>query len=237
MGSLKILPVILSRIGSTRLPAKSLLLIRPKITILENLVLQLNLIENLDKPVLATSDYDEDNVLASYADQLDLKVIRGPHDNVIKRLYMAAISEGADYVLRVNSDSIIIDQDLINSAIIKLRDCDGDYDYITNLKPRTYPYGISLQIISRRLLQLCLNQDLSNDEKEHITPAIDKYVDSARRYNITLSLAVNYSNKKIVVDTLDDYVRMFELFSCRDVAKLDYRWYVDPYLLKYLDCE
>jgi spore coat polysaccharide biosynthesis protein SpsF (cytidylyltransferase family) len=232
MNNLKILPVILSRLGSGRLPAKSLLLIRPKTSILENIILQLNILENVERPVLATSNYKEDDVLDYYANQLGIKVLRGSHDNVIGRLHMAAIKEGADYVLRVNSDSIIVDRELIDIGISKLHR--NNYDYVTNLRPRSYPYGISLQIISTELLSLCIKSKLDNKEKEHITPAIDKYINPSRLYNISSPLSFDYSNKRLVVDTVDDYVRMFRLFFNKNIAKPEYSWQRDSSLLEYL---
>ncbi len=227
----KVLPVILSRLGSSRLPAKSLLNIRPGVTVLENLVYQLEMIECMKKPLLATSDHKSDVILEKFSKHINLDCFRGSMDNVISRLYEASLSANADYVLRINSDSVIIDSELINRGINEADK--SEYDYITNLNPRSYPYGISLQIINVKFLELCLSKNLSSAEKEHITPAIERLVDKDRVLNIESPIGIDYSKKRLVIDTLDDYINMYNLVSESDIGKKKCVWYKDQEILNY----
>ena len=54
------------------------------------------------------------------------------------------------------------------------------------------------------------------------------------KVNISSPLSFDYSNKRLVVDTVDDYVRMFRLFFNKNIAKPEYSWQRDSSLLEYL---
>ena len=142
-----------------------------------------------------------------------LLVYRGSTNNVFKRILQAGISQNAEYVMRVNCDSPFIDESLVITAIDAYRIYSPDI--ITNLMPRTYPYGITIQILKvSTMLDLINNCPPSPEESEHITPYIEKNKKQVQIFNIFNKKPI-FTNKRFVVDTIEDYVKLYmELELC-----------------------
>ena len=62
------------------------------------------------------------------------------------RLYETANMNKAKYFVRINGDSPLIDPKLIDKAI-KISKKKKGYDIITNVFPRTFPKGQSVEVI------------------------------------------------------------------------------------------
>ncbi len=232
---LRIVPILLARLSSSRLPAKCLLEMRPGISILNFIVLQLQGIPQLEKPILATSTSVDDDLLEEFARALGLQVYRGSLENVFERFCMAAKIFEADFALRVNCDSPIIDKGLIKEGInVIISDQNNTLKYITNLCPRSYPYGISLQLIKTEFLEKCLAKTLTLDEMEHITPAIDGRLSQDYIYNITCPFQENFREKHLAVDTLEDYKRISMISSRVNFFDKDFIWWKSDIILSFL---
>ena len=90
------------------------------------------------------------------------------------------------YLVRINGDSPCIDPKLIDKAIniFKKKKC----DIVTNVLSRTYPKGISIEVIKSKLLLDINTQNLENFDREHVTSFFYK---NKKSFNI-----VNFKNKK-----------------------------------------
>ncbi len=231
----KIVPILLASLNSSRLPAKCLLEIRPGISMLSYIALQLHDIPFIEKPILATSKLGDDDILEEFARALGLQVYRGSLENVFERFYMAAKISEADFVLRVNCDSPIIDKGLIKEGVNTIiNDQNNSLKYITNLRPRSYPYGISLQLIKTEFLEKCHSKTLTLDEMEHITPAIDGRLSQDFIYNITCPLKENFHKKHLTIDTLEDYKRISMISSRANILDKDFVWWKNDTILSFL---
>jgi len=234
----RIVPILLARLSSSRLPAKCLLEMRPGISILNFIVLQLQGIQQLEKGILATSTSADDDFLEIFSHSLGLEIFRGSLENVFERFCMAAKFSKADFALRVNCDSPIIDKVLIKEGIAAIQDdTDNILKYITNLRPRSYPYGISLQLIKTEFLEKCLAETLTQDEKEHITPAIDARLSRESFINITCPLNEDFHSKHLAVDTFPDFQRITMLSSQVNILDKDFVWWKDSKVLSFLRSE
>lgn len=224
-----IIPVLLARLDSTRLPCKSLLVLPTGETIIDFILSQLDSLKGLNKlnsPILATTNREIDDPLAKFAEKRGLLVYRGSTDNVLERILQAGISQKSEYVMRVNCDSPFIDDNLVAKAITA---CQIDApDVITNLMPRSYPYGITIQILKiKTFIDLIQKYKPSKDEAEHITPYIEKYQDRVKIHKIINCEQISYS-KRFVVDTIDDYRTLYmdlEPYSCLEKNRSKIKWY------------
>jgi spore coat polysaccharide biosynthesis protein SpsF len=159
--------VILARMDSARLPGKALLRLAGR-PLIEHVFKRLQLCKAFDEIVLATTSRSVDADLVGLFEELGGLVYLGAKDethNVAKRFVSAAKWVGAEYALRANGDSPFPDPALIGASMIHLRE---QPDLVTNLIDRSYPYGISVEIVNVARLEKELPH-LSELAREHVT--------------------------------------------------------------------
>ena len=103
----KTVAVIQARIGSTRLPCKMLLSLHGR-PLVEWVVRRAGRARRLDGLIVAIPDTRDNDVLAAALARLAVAVYRGPEDDVLKRIVLAARSTGATDVVRVCADNPLI---------------------------------------------------------------------------------------------------------------------------------
>ena len=79
-----------------------------------------------------------------------IKFYRGPLNNVAKRFY-EILKKDVRSFLRICGDSPLIDYKLIDKAITKFNW--KKHDLLTNIFPRSYPKGQSIEIINSRYIK------------------------------------------------------------------------------------
>lgn len=179
MGRPVIAAIILARLDSRRFPGKALQKLGDK-AVIEHVLRRLQACQAFDHIVLATTGRACDDPLALHFAELGGTVYRAPDDefaNVAKRFVSAAAAVGADYALRANGDSPFLDCWLIGQGIDKLTE---QPDLVTNLLPRSYPYGISVELV--RIATLAAELPALDDAaQEHVTACFYQQPD---RFNI-----------------------------------------------------
>jgi len=170
--------VVLARLDSARFPGKALIPLGG-IPLIEWVYRRVRRALPLSPVVLATTGREIDNPLASAFASLGGAVYRGLPDetlNVAKRFVSAAASFDSTYALRINGDSPFASAELIEASLPLL---DVGADLVTNILPRSYPYGISLEAV--RLEALAAHVPLlSPDEAEHVTAVFYRHPDKFR---------------------------------------------------------
>jgi spore coat polysaccharide biosynthesis protein SpsF len=167
--------VILARLDSSRLPGKALLPLAG-MPIIEHVLRRMERCGVFDSIVLATTGRSVDLPLAEFFASAGGLVYRGADDevnNVAKRFVSAAKSVGAEFALRVNGDSPFPDPGLIRQGVNLLN---SSTDLVTNLVDRTYPYGVSAELVRVACLEEQL-PSLSEKEKEHVTACFYGHLD------------------------------------------------------------
>lgn len=181
-----------------------------KYTLLQHVVTRLI---PLDRPiVVATSERVVDDQIASHSQDLGVSVYRGSTGDVAKRSVQAAESLGGDWFVRSNADSPFPDPDLILSAGRHQR---PDVDLVTNIPGRTFPYGVSVEVVRVARLREQLDS-LTASEREHVTSVF--YRDSAlyrvaritsrrpelKAARLTVDTEADLKEIRRLVDSLDD---------------------------------
>lgn len=135
---------------------------------------------------VAISNLKKDDKLASYCKKKKYNYYRGELNNVLGRYCSLIKKKKISYLVRINGDSPCIDPKLIDKAIniFKKKKC----DIVTNVLSRTYPRGISVEVIKSKLLLDINTQNLENFDREHVTSFFYK---NKKSFNI-----VNFKNKK-----------------------------------------
>ena len=147
MSGPRTLAVIQARVGSTRFPRKVLADLCGK-PMLEHVITRAALAETLDAVVVATTVEAADDAVADLAAACGALVTRGSVSDVLSRYLLAAEEHGADVVVRVTSDSPLVDPELID-RLVRLR-ASAEADYASNELPPTYPQGYDARGAHRR---------------------------------------------------------------------------------------
>ena len=136
--------------------------------------------------VVATSKNKSDDKLVEYLKKIKVQYYRGNLSNVAQRIVDTAEYKKKLYFLRINGDSPLIDPDIIDKAISIFKK-NKSYDLISNVFPRTFPKGQSVEIISTQVLKKNLKY-MNKIEKEHVTQYFYK--------NSDVFSIKNFANKK-----------------------------------------
>ena len=193
--------VVQARTSSARLPGKVLMPLAGK-PLLQHLVSRMQL---TGLPiVLATSREAADDAVEALARKLGVRCHRGPLDDVAARLHGAASEAGFEGFVRANGDSPLLDPALVRQA----RELHGNAgcDLVTNVFPRSFPKGMSVEIVGLAAMQRVLASTRDAQDREHVTRYIYAHPDEFRIRNFTA--ARPRAGLQLSIDTREDFERI-----------------------------
>ena len=205
---MKSLIIVQARMTSTRLPGKVMLPLAGE-PMLSRLVERLARVQRTDGIVIATTTNDTDDTIASLCTTLGVPCYRGSELDVLSRYAQAARLQGAETVVRITSDCPLIDPVLIDQVIATF--ADGDADYVSNMLPPTWPYGMAVEVFFANALYQADAEATLPAEREHVTPFIYRQPERYRLLNV--ASPVNLSHHRWTVDTPEDYQVVRQLFE------------------------
>lgn len=191
-------------------------------TILSAVVSRCRKIKELDANiVVATTDRPVDDPIVQHCRQHDISVFRGDPRDVAGRALACAEEHAFSHFFRVNADSPLLDATLLSQACHRV-EC-SDYDIITNLHPRSFPYGVSIELVRTAMLRTACAEMRLDAHKENVTQFIYQHMHRYRFVNI-LRQGENWSTIRLTVDTQEDFklfTRMVEM-SGKPLDSLSY---------------
>jgi spore coat polysaccharide biosynthesis protein SpsF (cytidylyltransferase family) len=203
--SQKIIAIIVARLDSKRLPEKALKEVNG-FPLIYYVISRAKRISGIDTVVLATSNRSLDDPLANYANSQDISLYRGSCDDLALRMLCCAKEFKADYFIRLNGDSPFLDPGVIAEGIAF---CTTEqFDLITNLVGRTFPYGVAVEIVRTAAFEKAYKNMTRSEEHENVTIYLYEHSMDFRIKSIT-SKRSELSLARMVVDTRED----FELFE------------------------
>ena len=109
--------------------------------------------KKISKIVVATSSNKDEKKLIDYLKKNKIKVFEGDLNNVALRLYKTARLYKKNFFIRISGDSPLIDYKIIERALAIFKNSKKKYDLVTNVFPRTFPQGQSVEIIKTSLIK------------------------------------------------------------------------------------
>jgi spore coat polysaccharide biosynthesis protein SpsF (cytidylyltransferase family) len=197
---------VTARTSSSRLPNKVLHLLHGR-PMLAYTVERLQAVAPIDEIVVATSTDRSDDSVADCAAGWGVFCWRGSLDDVLDRIREAAAAREAEAVIRISGDSPLIDPALVLRAIELFRV--GGAELVTNVFPRSFPKGQSVEVLSRRALERLAAEAMVPADREHVTTyayahperfAIRNF--ASTRPRPSLQLSVDTESDLARVDTL-----------------------------------
>lgn len=202
--------------GSTRLPGK-VLARAGGATVLDLLLERLLRCDAVDGIVVATSREPADDAIAAWCARRGAACHRGPLLDVAARLLDAARGADADALVRVCADSPLLDPALVDRAARLYRA--GAADLVTNVRPRRFPRGQSVEVVACALLAQALPA-MDAREREHVTPLLYRSVRPERLRRIEHPF--DQSGVRLVVDTPEDLDALRRLLRRMDRPQWQY---------------
>lgn len=143
----KVVLILQARMGSTRLPGKSMMDLAGA-PLLARILERVKRARKPDAVVMATTERPEDDVLVALAEAMDVPVFRGSQNDLLDRYYQAAKAFGADIVLRLPADNATPEPGEID-RIVDFH-LSKDFVFSTNLAQALgsgYPDGIGAEAV------------------------------------------------------------------------------------------
>jgi spore coat polysaccharide biosynthesis protein SpsF len=208
--------IVQARSGSTRLPGKVLQEVAGK-PLLAYLLERLAVCESVDEVCVATSVDDADDAVAALAARLGFACARGPHEDVAARFVATLDARGYDAVVRLCADSPLLDPALVDRAVSLF--AEGGADLVTNVHPRTFPKGESVEVFSAEKLREAYPRMCAED-REHVTRHFYRHADSYRIRSFASD--TDLSDVRLCVDTAEDMARVEAVVALMDRPQATY---------------
>jgi spore coat polysaccharide biosynthesis protein SpsF (cytidylyltransferase family) len=160
----RVVGVIVARMGSTRLPGKSLMPLAGR-AVLGHMIDIARAVDGLDEVCIATSDLAVDHPIAAFAAAERTRCIRGDADRVLDRLHLAVQQTAADIVVYIGGDCPLLDPAVLSAALADF--AATPCDYLNNYGPPTFPEGLDVNIVSRAALDRAYSEALAPSQRVH----------------------------------------------------------------------
>lgn len=174
--------IVQARMGSTRLPGKVMLPVDESNPVILYVIKQLQQSKLCNQIIIATTIQSEDEKIVEFAEKKSIAYFRGSIEDCLDRYYQCAKKFGLSTIIRITCDNPLIDPMLVDDAIELFRS--GNYDYVTNCKPRTFPQGTEVEIFSFEALEKAWKNAKKLSEREHVTPYFYNNPDKFSIFNI-----------------------------------------------------
>lgn len=193
--------VVQARMSSSRFPGKVLAPLRGQ-PLIAHVLRRLVEVPQARALILVTSEDRSDDPLAAYArNDLGVSVFRGDLNNVVARFQGCLRKFPCEWFVRISGDSPLIDPRLVSAMWGQMPD--SDCDILTNVAPRTFPPGQSVEIVRTSALLALDATALDRDEQEHVTLHFYRNPERFRILNVR-SVDPSIASKRFVVDSVED---------------------------------
>ena len=196
--------IVQARMGSSRLPNKSMLYLHGY-PIIHWIFHRVKKTKKINKIVFALPDNHIDDILHKYLEDLGANVHRGSENDLITRFLETAKKHNMKNIVRICADNPLISASEIDRLIEYYFKNETDYCYNHMPINNQYPDGLGAEIFSYDLLQEIDDCAKESKYREHVTNFI---WDNKKKYKIsTFDPPINLCDPKLKLDlnTYEEY--------------------------------
>lgn len=195
--------VVFARADSRRLPGKVLRDVAGR-PLLGRVLDRLRHVPGTPPVIVATSDRPVDDAVAAFAGGEGVAVFRGAGDDVLGRARACAAAHGLDPLVRISGDSPFLPGALVGRVLALFGDARPDV--ATNVFPRGFPPGASVEALSVAVLGRLDAEVRDAADREHVTTFVYRHPD---RFTITNLGAADpsWASVRLTVDTEEEWRR------------------------------
>lgn len=201
----KLVAVVQSRMGSTRLPGKVMKEIcgKPMLLLMLERLSQAKLIDEI---VVATTTNPNDDVIFELAKKNGYSVFRGDEFDCLDRHYRVAIEYDAAYVAKITPDCPLIDPQIVDAVLRYFLEHKDIYDYVSNAHPPSWPDGLDFEVFHVAALEKAHNEATDPCHREHTTTYIWSNPKKFRLGNVLMPEGRNlFMSHRWTVDYPEDF--------------------------------
>jgi spore coat polysaccharide biosynthesis protein SpsF len=196
--------VVQARMGSSRLPGKSMMLIGKK-PMLDYLIDTLLTVFDRNDIYIATSSNKENDLIREYAEHKNISCYSGDEDNVASRYYQILKSQPEKKTLyRICGDSPYYDTEILGKGEKIMSDI--NIEFASSMPNKGYPMGCNLEVIKTDLF---LQSYLKFNKKIHFEHVMPYFYENIGLFNNSLieceEEGYSYEKYKFSVDTSEDF--------------------------------
>ena len=162
--------IVQARSTSSRFNRKIFKKIYKNYSVLEFLLKRLSSLGKKYKLIIGTTKKDQKKI-SNISKKYNFIVDIGSERNVLSRFYKIAKKNKLEIVVRVNSDSPLLFDQLIEKYLIQFIK-NKKIDYMTNILKPSFPYGLAVEIFKFNVLKKAFLNAKNKQQKEHVTPYI-----------------------------------------------------------------
>ncbi len=226
----KIVVVVQARMSSSRLPGKVLLPLLGQ-PLLVRMLERLQMSRHAFTTVVATSTDPSDDPIEALCVAENQPCYRGSLTDVLDRHAQVGEQWNADVIVKIPSDCPLIDPRAIDRVFDFWLAHPGEFDFVSNLHPATWPDGHDVEMMTHEALRRANAEATRPLEREHTTPYFWENPDRFRLANVTWETGLDYSmSHRFTIDYPEDYQfisRVYDElytqrpdFSCADILAL-----------------
>jgi spore coat polysaccharide biosynthesis protein SpsF len=209
--------VVQARTSSQRLPNKVLLEVQGK-PLLEYTLDRLARARSIARVIVATSSRKEDDRVAELCERRGVHIHRGSLDDVLGRLIEALCVEGGTALVRISGDSPLIDPKIVDRVVDRFRS--ENCDLATNVFPRSYPKGQSVEVVALDALERAAATTADRQDREHVTRFFYRHPEAFTIRNVAYGR--DLSEVQLSVDTGTDFDLISRVISAMTRPHWDY---------------
>lgn len=202
--------IVQARASSSRLPQKVLAELWERRRTLDLVIERLQRCRELAAIAVATSLDASDDPVAERAEELGVRVVRGPLDDVLERYRLAATDVGCDAVVRITADCPLVAPELVDHLVARWRS--GSFGYVANVcEPRSFPKGLDVEVLSRDALMAAAAEAVDPADREHVTPFVRSRPERFAAAGVWMTPA--HPDVRLTLDTPEDLVQLRALLA------------------------
>lgn len=201
--------LITGRMKSTRLPLKLSLKILDK-EVITWMIMRAKLAFASDEIIIATSTNPQDDILEEIVNRENIGIFRGHEDDVVLRLYDAAVANKFDYIINITADCPLFGFDYIDE--IRKVISETNADLITSLD---LPHGIFVYAIKTAAFQKVIEMK-STDNTEVWGEYFYNNPDVFKVEKLAVDKSQQRPDYRLTLDYQDDFdffTKVFEHFG------------------------
>lgn len=211
--------ILQARMGSTRLPGKSMLPLAGE-PLVSRIIERVKRCAAVDAIVLATTQKPEDDVLETLARRAGIEVFRGSEHDLVDRHVRAAQAVRAEVVARLPADNPVPEPSEIDRIIAY--HLTGQSDFSSNLAQvlgNGYPDGLGAEVMDLRVLEEVWTECHDPEKREHPHLSFFNYrtqQPAGPRYRVgTVPCPPAFRRPDLILDvnTREQYERMAKLYD------------------------
>jgi spore coat polysaccharide biosynthesis protein SpsF (cytidylyltransferase family) len=203
-----------ARMGSSRLPGKTLKLINNK-PLIEYVIERLK-ITGIEIIVL-TTDSKKDDILEEWCENYGIKCFRGSEENVLERYYLAAKLFNADNIIRATADNPLVEPYFCKRLLEKHIKHEVDYSSNKSEIGSNLPDGLGVEIFTFEALEISYKKSSLPYHFEHVNEYI---LENQNKFYIYKDCNAggfkNYSHIRLTVDTIGDFNKVEKILSSKN---------------------